>query len=182
MARRPLTVEQRLVKRGVPEEYVPDVLAACAAMADSSPGDPRTEPEGDHEPGEDGPVLLPADRALVEWMGDDYPRKIEAIAQRLPEDSLRSVNVEQGWWPLLVRLDAALTGVDLDYRLVTIDQVDGRLRLEVDVADEVREEADRLVASTIAEAAHTCEVCGRPDARRVETGPDRWATLCVDDG
>ena len=122
------------------------------------------------------------DAALVDWIGDDYPHVIEAIARRLPVDTLQSINVEQGWWPLLTRIDAQLSAVDPAYRLAHLDAVDGRLQLEVEVWDAtVYEQVHRIIGDAIAEAAHTCEFCGRRDARNLRTSPGRWETLCDDD-
>lgn len=113
------------------------------------------------------------DDALITWVGDEYPAPIDAIARRIasaPSDA--TIPVEQGWWPLLVRLDQQLALFAEDYRISRITVDSGRLRFslkrplpkraKVAIRDALREAE--------AEAARTCEYCGGPGVRRDQAG------------
>ncbi|WP_448711938.1 hypothetical protein [Microbacterium profundi] len=104
------------------------------------------------------------DDALITWAGDDFPTPIQAIADRTGANRIPEITVEQGWWPLLVRLDARLAAIDPDYTIREVAPVDGRLRFEIEGGAST-EGLRAAIHDAEEEAAHTCEICGQPGAR-----------------
>ncbi|BBY98343.1 hypothetical protein [Mycolicibacterium fallax] len=85
-------------------------------------------------------------------------------------DSIRArcssgISVDEGWRPLLITLDAALTEADPELRYLTISQKYGRL--SVILTSDTNEEARQLIRDAEEAALKTCEMCG-----------DNTATLC----
>lgn len=119
------------------------------------------------------------DDALITWVGDDFPGPIRAIAERSRPGRVAEVSVEQGWWPLLVRLDRRLAAIDPEYVIREVAPVDGRLRFEVENTRYARE-LRAIIRDAEAEAARTCEVCGRPGRRRGTDHP-WYEVLCDED-
>lgn len=124
------------------------------------------------------------DEDLTKWRGDEYPPPIEAIAQRIDtEPQWRTVSVEQGWWPILIRLDEKLRVLDPNYRLRKIKADMARLdvTLQRPVCADVAEQMYAAVREAEDASWVTCEKCGQPGT--VRTQPSGWmAVLCDDDG
>jgi len=119
------------------------------------------------------------DEALASWIGDEFPRPIRAVVDRIAPEFEPTVGVEQGWWKLLVRLDAQLASVDPDYRLYRVTVVSGRLVVELEQSKRCEALAAAIVAAAD-EAAHTCEICGNPGAPR-NPAETVYAVLCDKD-
>lgn len=119
------------------------------------------------------------DDALITWVGDDFPGPIQAIAERVLPGRIPEVIVEQGWWPLLVRLDRRLTAIDPEYMIRQVLPVDGRLRFEVEDSPFARE-LRAIIHDAEDESARTCEACGRPGRRRSTYHP-WYEVLCDED-
>lgn len=122
------------------------------------------------------------DDALVAWVGDDFPSPLERILGRFEPGCEPEILVEQGWWPLLVRLDVRLSGIVPDYALRSVRPTDGRLHFAV--APLSIEHAPRSFLDAIRDAEeesqHTCEVCGRPGQTVMQDGGG-YAVLCAAD-
>jgi len=101
------------------------------------------------------------DERLVCWIGDGFPRPIQALVDRIVPGFEPTVGAEQGWWPLLVRLDAQLSAIDPDYRVQRITVADGRLCFELD-DHPWPPELDAVISAAVEESTRTCEICGSP--------------------
>lgn len=101
--------------------------------------------------------------ALVTWVGDDLPSPLGRIRDRFAPGFEPEILIEQGWWPLLVRLDASLVTLVPDYAIRYVRPQSGQLQFILDPfsvrnALPVFEDAIR---DAEAESQRTCEVCGR---------------------
>ena len=119
------------------------------------------------------------DERLVTWIGDGFPRPIQALVDRIVPGCEPTVGAEQGWWPLLVRLDAQLSAIDPDYRVRRITVADGQLCFELDDPDRPAE-LDAVISAAVAESARTCEICGNPGTSQRAAG-SFYSVLCEDD-
>lgn len=119
------------------------------------------------------------DDALVTWAGDWFPRPIAAIVDRIPAAYQPELTAEQGWWPLLVRLDARLATIHPNYRVRRVAVGAGRLVFEIEGSAH-RAELEAEISAAVEEAARTCEVCGRPGTPRHVPG-SFYSVLCDDD-
>ena len=119
------------------------------------------------------------DEALVAWIGDEFPRSIRAVLDRIVNEFEPTLGVEQGWWPLLVHLDAQLSTVDPDYRLSRVTAASGELVVELEHSAGP-EALEAAIAGATDEAAHTCEICGAPGKPR-NPGETFFAVLCDED-
>jgi len=109
------------------------------------------------------------DEALVAWIGDEFPRPIRAVVERIVNEFKPTVGVQQGWWPLLVRLDAQLSAIDPDYRLNRVTAVSGKLVVELEHSAG-REPLEAAIAAAarrgcahlrdLRESRNTTEPCG----------------------
>lgn len=130
-------------------------------------------------PGEDDAELF---QQLVEWEGDDFPPALNPLVARFRDSTRPDFYVSQGWWPLLVRLDQRLATLDPTYRL---SQVKSKFAvLQFYLAALPRADVGAAFADAIreaeAEAARTCELCGKPGVlRRSREGT--YALLCAGD-
>lgn len=105
------------------------------------------------------------DDTLITWADDTYPKAIQRIVDRIWVPYRPEIVVEQGWWPLLVRLDTQLAAIDPTYRLRFIRPY--KARLQIETIDSPRDEDfGRVIRATVSESARTCETCGRPGRRR----------------
>lgn len=119
------------------------------------------------------------DDALVTWVGDHFPGPIRAIVDRTGTGFVPEITVEQGWWPLLVRLDSQLALIDPDYRIRRVAPVAGRLCFELDVSTN-RADLQRAISATIEESTRTCELCGKPGKPR-RCADALYSVLCDED-
>lgn len=121
-------------------------------------------------------------RQLVEWEGDDLPSALDPLLARFRDSARPDFYVSQGWWPLIVKLDQRLAMLDPSYRL---SQVKSKFAiLQFYLASMPRHDVGSAFANAIreaeAEAARTCELCGKPGVlRRSREGT--YALLCADD-
>lgn len=96
----------------------------------------------------------------------------------MPE-AVPEILVQQGWWPLLVRLNARLSAMAPDYAIRCVRAQHGRLQFEVAPLS-VEHAPDRfmaLIRDAEAEPRRTCEVCGRVGT----PGKGLRAVLCDED-
>lgn len=97
---------------------------------------------------------------------------IDHIRSRCASD----ISVDEGWRPLLIDLDAALTEADPELRYITIAQKYGRLLV---YTTSTTSEAARLLIHRAEELSErTCEMCGDTTASMCQRGS--WLrTLCL---
>lgn len=121
--------------------------------------------------------LAPEDAALVGWAEDGYPPGLEAFVRRLGRSGILTVNVNQGWWPLLRDADAEITAIAPGCRVARVGEELGVLVLEV-APEDLTEEIENILEGARSASTHTCEICaGRGSAYRQA---DWLITLCLD--
>ncbi|WP_150951602.1 helix-turn-helix domain-containing protein [Microbacterium testaceum] len=121
--------------------------------------------------------LAPEDAGLVNWAGDDYPPVLVSLLARVRPAGTLTVNVNQGWWPILRRLENDIAAVAPNYRVARIGEDLGVLDFEV-VSDDLTEEIAVLVGEAQSRSTHTCEICA--DRGWLYRQNDWLVTLCVD--
>lgn len=120
--------------------------------------------------------------ALTTWVGDELPHQLRPILERFVPEAVPEILVEQGWWPLLVRLNARLSAIAPHYAIRYVRPQNGQLKFNVDPLS--IEDASGTVMDTIrdaeAESRRTCEVCGRQGQVRTH-GNGLRVVLCDED-
>ena len=114
----------------------------------------------------------------LNWTEWRLPPALEQIRRRILPGCWNRLEVRQGWWPLLVRLDRRLAAVDNAYWLTEVSARDGVLRYGA-ASDSQDIEFDDAIWEAMSLASRTCEVCGCP-GRRHRGGPFGHITLCPD--
>lgn len=117
------------------------------------------------------------DDDLITWVSDEPPRPLRDILARFAPPYMPEITIEQGWWPLLVRLGDRLTALDDDYRVRRVIPKDGRLHFEL-ASPLWTASLASVVKAAEDESARTCEVCGRPGRWR---GPSKLYTVLCDE-
>lgn len=120
--------------------------------------------------------------ALITWTGDDFPSPLRKILNRFAPGVEPEILAEQGWWPLLVRLDTRLASIVPDYILRYARPQDGQLQFEVDPLS-IKDATDTFmdaIRGAEAESRRTCEVCGRRGQVRTH-GNGVYTVLCDED-
>ncbi len=113
-----------------------------------------------------------------------FEEGLVGILRRIPSEWGRWIRVDKGWYPIIVRCDRDLTWLDPDYEVLQVKQKFGGLRYYFSASTEDREFRKAMHAraeQAAAEAATTCERCGRNrgGAHRPVGGPMGWRmTLC----
>ena len=161
-----MTTAGRELSAAVAEGRSDDAAAALGELVAERGLDPETVLNALHVPDDAG-----------EWAA-----ALEAILHRIPDRWGRWISCRRGWYPIIVRLDRAMAGVDPLYEIHQVKQKFGGLRYyyqpSASSPEERRVELAVLVRAAEAEAARTCERCGgRGVLRRSSTG---WIeTLCT---
>jgi hypothetical protein len=105
-----------------------------------------------------------------------------AMLHRIPDNWGRWISCDAGWYPLITRLDAALSALDPDYQIHQIKEKFGTLRYYADTEmedDSVQARFHELIAEGERESATTCERCGAPgELCAVRPTGDWYKTLC----
>lgn len=91
--------------------------------------------------------------------------------------------MEQGWWPLLVRLDTRLRAIVPDYAIRNVQPRNGHLQFVFDPLSIANAPSafTEAIHQAVAESKRTCEVCGQPGRMIIHPG-GFVAVLCNDDG
>lgn len=130
-------------------------------------------------------VHMPADSG-------EYTEDLARIMGRIPDGWGRWIGVSRGWYPIIIRLDKAISELVGDYELHQVKEKFGSLRYycEVpsseDVQDEDRVASQEAVEKLISAAEHvagkTCEECGGPGELCKSPGVYTFLkTLCLED-
>lgn len=121
--------------------------------------------------------LSSEDAAFVGWVGDGYPAELAPLMTRLVSSGIWTLSVNQGWWPLVKRLDADIAGLAPHYRFAQLSEDLGVLDVHVAEGD-VTNDIEDLIWAAQAESTRTCEVCA--DRAWLYRQGDWLITLCVD--
>lgn len=91
---------------------------------------------------------------------------VERIRGRFDDGWGQWIDCEEGWWPILVRLDADFAAIDPGFRLHQVKQKWGGLRWYYEPSVGLPQATCDLLEARLreaeAEAAATCELCGQP--------------------
>ena len=101
---------------------------------------------------------------------------LRALLERIPDGWGRWIQCGAGWYPILVRLEERLGGIDPDYRVLQIKEKFGTLRFYL--AGRHDELGKAAVTEAEAESARTCELCGGPGYLRTRNS---WLRTVCDD-
>jgi hypothetical protein len=82
------------------------------------------------------------------------------LQARIPKGWWSGIDIDDGWIPIVDRLDKALAEINPDYEIHQVKEKFGGLRFYTGA---ITEEGDRLVAAAEEESYRTCEICGKQD-------------------
>ena len=89
---------------------------------------------------------------------------IQKILNRIPPAYVQWIQCEEGWFPILCDLDAALALIEPDYVVLQVKEKLGGLRYYV---EHPTDEINALIRTAETRAAVTCEACGKPGKLRL---------------
>ncbi|SDC03990.1 hypothetical protein [Microbacterium enclense] len=121
--------------------------------------------------------LTPEDAALVGWVGDSYPAALAPLISRLMHSGISTLDVNQGWWPLVMKLDAEIAFIAPAYRVSRLGEDLGVLDFAVHPGD-IEEDIEEMISAAQSESTRTCEICA--DRAWPYRQEDWLITLCVD--
>lgn len=121
--------------------------------------------------------LAPEDAALVGWAGDGYPPALAPLLSRLARSGISTLDVNPGWWPLVMKLDAEVAAVAPEYRIARLGEDLGVLDFAV-YPDDVEEDIEGMISGAQSESTRRCEICA--DRAWPWRQEDWLITLCVD--
>lgn len=114
-------------------------------------------------------------------MTEDYPLELQGIIDRFAPAWPEIIEVEAGWYPLLVRLDATLAAIAPGYVVQQVKSKFGSLSFYAQPSDDPSSFDEAFTDAIRAaewESIETCEVCGGPARQYVI---HLWvSTLCAD--
>jgi hypothetical protein len=121
------------------------------------------------------------------WQAPDageYAAELEQITQRMPEGYRRAIDVEPGWYPLVVETHRHLLRAAADYVPLQVEQSKAELRYRV-WHDDPAVRLDLFAVTTAAEkrSVSICEWCGGdalPEPHRSGSGSGWAMRLCGD--
>ena len=89
--------------------------------------------------------------------------RIEELKEKIVPDYWKSIDVDEGWYQLVIDCDRELTVIDPNYQIAQVKQKFGGLRyyFQSSLSGE-RKAMDDVVAKYEAVAAVTCEATGNP--------------------
>lgn len=88
---------------------------------------------------------------------------VDSIKERLGKYPY--LDIGEGWYPLVIQLDAKLAEIDPDYTLAQVKEKFGGLRYYVDTVNASDDDLERfreLVREAEAASYTICDVCGLP--------------------
>lgn len=129
------------------------------------------------------PQLEPSTEATPEPPDDAGPHAaaLQKILVRIPARWGRWIDVEAGWYPLVITTDSGLAEIDADYVVHQIKEKYGTLRYycapsSEGPSGEIRDAFRAVIRDAERASAITCEPCGAPGTLH-NKGP--WVkTLC----
>lgn len=97
---------------------------------------------------------------------DDLQLQIENIKNKFVETWPKIIDVDEGWYQLIVDCDKELTQIDPDYKIYQIKEKFGRLRYYHQSSKAFDEQTYLKTSSVISKyeslSASTCEATGKP--------------------
>ena len=111
----------------------------------------------------------------------EHAEALKAILLRIPDGWGRWIRHSKGWYPLVVRLDAAMDEIDPDYDVCQVKEKFGVLKYYYDPHTdnkELRQQMRKLVDAAESESKEICEECGSRADVQLRNFPHRIQTLC----
>ena len=100
--------------------------------------------------------------------------ELENIKNRFIEGYDKSIGVGEGWYPIIISLDKALSLIDPEYKIYQIKQKFGGLRYYCEAKSYGI--VQTLIAEAETESFNTCENCGKFE--ELKNNKDHVTTLC----
>lgn len=97
-------------------------------------------------------------------VADGFPSEIQRIVARFEQGWPETVDVGEGWFPLLARLDERLSVIAPGYSVQQIKSKFGALSFFARASNDVydyNEEFNEAIRAAEWESTETCEVCAR---------------------
>ena len=87
---------------------------------------------------------------------------VEGILRRIPPEWGQSISCDEGWWSLLVELDARLARIDPHYEVQQVEERFGTLWFDAytERHAQIGPRFDRIIAAAEAASTFMCEKCG----------------------
>lgn len=108
---------------------------------------------------------------------------IEQIKNRIEPDFTRTIDVDEGWYPLVVSLDAQLLLLDPDYKVFQIKEKFGGLRFYMKASKpenvEVYKKMQKLIRDYEQLSLKTCEATGK-EGVLMRSSLGRYKTLNIE--
>ena len=104
---------------------------------------------------------------------NDIFAQIQKISKKITPPYFQRIEVDEGWYQLVIDCDAELSQIDLNYSLFQVKEKFGGLRYYFQSSDpSFQDEMDAVVAKYEELAARTCEVTGNPGV--LMKSPGNW--------
>ena len=111
---------------------------------------------------------------------DDIQAQIAQLRNKIKPPYLNYIDVDSGWYQLVLDCDNELSGIDPNYDLQQVKEKFGGLRYYFQPSDpKLREEMDAVVAKYEQLASETCEASGGPGVLMKSIG-NHYKTLNPD--
>jgi len=92
--------------------------------------------------------------------------QIEELKKKIAPEYWKSIDVDEGWYQIVVDCDKELTAIDPNYQIFQIKEKFGGLRYYMtpcnDTTEEQRNKMYEVISKYEAKAAQTCEATGQP--------------------
>ena len=92
--------------------------------------------------------------------------QVEALKKKIVPEYWKSIDVDEGWYQIIVDCDKELTAIDPNYGVYQIKEKFGGLRYYMtpcnDTTKEQRNKMYEVISKYEAIAARTCEATGKP--------------------
>ena len=94
---------------------------------------------------------------------NDLQLKIEALKEKIVPGYSKSIDVDEGWYQIVIDCDADLTAIDPDYQIFQVKQKFGSLRFYFYTKKlEKSQEMFELIKDYEVKSLQTCEATGKP--------------------
>ena len=94
---------------------------------------------------------------------DELQLKIEELKKKIVPEYWKSIDVDEGWYRIIVDCDKELTAIDPNYQIFQIKQKFGGLRYYVQPSQsDTLKAMNEVISKYEAIAAKTCEATGKP--------------------
>lgn len=89
--------------------------------------------------------------------------KVEKLREKFVAGHPNYIEVDEGWYQIIVDCDAEITGIDPDYRIAQIKEKFGGLRYYVQLSDPAKSnQVNGVITKYEKLALQTCEATGGP--------------------